>query len=215
MLVHGTTTLWTSFDRFGVKLPLSCDAQGLPLHVDQNPSIYPSFTTTQGVLALADCPAERGTYIGVPGSKAIFKQYESCLDKRRNSLGSQYVQLGPEHPSHTTLQDHAQTFPLRLGELVTWDSRTTHSNGTNTSLEYRAVAYISAGPAREVDRDAVFARRTAFSSGLGENVRSALMHASRPPRYANSTALKETRHPEQLTHLGRLLYGLDRYADLS
>ncbi|MBU0800382.1 MAG: hypothetical protein KKA05_05195, partial [Alphaproteobacteria bacterium] len=60
VLVWGRTDLWTSFDRVGVKLPHHEESKALPLHVDQNPNVHPGFKTVQGVLALSDCPAERG-----------------------------------------------------------------------------------------------------------------------------------------------------------
>src|SRR5262249_50234926 len=75
VLIWGRSELWTTFDRVGVKLHGHEDAGALPLHVDQNPNVHPSFHTVQGVLTLTDCPKERGTYVGVPGSKHLFADY--------------------------------------------------------------------------------------------------------------------------------------------
>jgi hypothetical protein len=100
---------------------------------------------------------------------------------------------------------------LRAGDIVTWDSRTTHANSANHSGESRYVAYVAAGPARESDWAAVSARSDAFRTGVGANVRDALMHASKKPRYTAPALLSANRQPEDLTVLGRLLYGIDRW----
>ncbi len=75
VLIWGRADLWTTFDRLGIKLPGHQESGPLPLHVDQNPNVHPAFRTVQGVLALSDCPVERGTFVGVPGSRKHFHEY--------------------------------------------------------------------------------------------------------------------------------------------
>ena len=98
----------------------------------------------QGVLALVDCPEERGTFVGVPGSRCLFDKYKDFASER-----GEFVQLDTSHAMTKELQDNAQAFPLRAGDVVSWDSRTTHANSENLSDETRCVAYVAAGPAGE------------------------------------------------------------------
>jgi ectoine hydroxylase-related dioxygenase (phytanoyl-CoA dioxygenase family) len=209
VLIWGTTELWSSFDRLGVKLPGHDESRALPLHVDQNPRIHADFKTVQGVLALVDCPAERGTFVGVPGSRSVFDQYGRFAPER-----GEFVELVPTDPIAATLSQHAQPIPLRAGCIVSWDSRTTHANTENVSDKTRYVAYVAAGPAREAEPDLIRAREDAFRSGVGSNVREALMHASKKARYADYDKLVKVREPEQLTLLGRLLYGWESYGKI-
>ncbi|MDA2923021.1 phytanoyl-CoA dioxygenase family protein, partial [Patescibacteria group bacterium AH-259-L07] len=206
VMFWGRADLWSSFDRLGIKLSGHKESKALPLHVDQNPRIHTDFKTTQGVLALTDCPVERGTFVGVPGSKKYFKEYEHMAEGQ-----GEYVELNVSDPVAKILQQNMQPIPLRADDLISWDSRTTHANSENISDTIRYVAYISQGPAREDDLNTINARDEAFRTGMGSNVRDALMHASKPPRYTNPSAISRVRAPEQLTLLGKLLYGQEKY----
>lgn len=206
VLIWGRADLWTTFDRFGIKLPGHGESKALPLHVDQNPNVHPEFRTVQGVLALADCPAERGTFVGVPGSKGFFGNYGGMAKN-----GGEYVELETDQPISSSVADFTQPCPLRAGSLISWDSRTTHANSANVSDQTRFVAYIAYGIQRQDDASAIGARVDGFMSGLGMNVRDALMHASKKPRYTNQHRLAGLRRREQFTALGRLIYGKDRY----
>lgn len=210
VLIWGRADLWTSFDRVGVKLPHHEESGALPLHVDQNPNVHPGFKTVQGVLALTDCPVERGTFRGVPASRHLFAQYAGMA---KNS--GEYVELDTTLPVAAQLESHAQAFPLRAGNLISWDSRTTHANTENISDEMRMVFYMAAGPAREDSPEALAARMDALKTGLGINVREALMHATKKPRYTASEMLACVRQPEQLNLLGELLYGTKSYGPIA
>ena len=210
VLIWGRADLWTSFDRLGLKLPDHEESYGLPLHVDQNPLVHPDFRTVQGVLALADCPLERGTFLAVPGSRQHFPEYAAMATNR-----GEFVQLDTAHPIAATLAAQAQALPLRAGDLVSWDSRTTHANTANLSSQPRFVAYLAAGPVpAEKTAEQRKIRQEAYTSGLGSNVREALLHASKKPRFTAPEALRKTRALEQLTLLGELLYGEKSYASL-
>ncbi len=206
VIIWGRAELWTSFDRFGIKLPGHHESEALPLHVDQNPRVHPHFRTTQGVLALSDCPVERGTFIGVPGSKKYFMEYGTMARD-----DGEYVELDTTVPVADMLEKNMQPIPLRAGDLISWDSRTTHANSRNNSKDTRFVAYISAGVAKEDDLDSINARQKGFGAGVGSNVRDAFMHASKPPRYNNPKAVACLRKSERLTLLGKLLYGQEKY----
>lgn len=209
VMIWGKADLWTSFDRLGVKLPGHEESYALPLHVDQNPLIHPDFKTIQGVVALADCPVERGTFVGVPGSRSIFSEYSRFAPER-----GEFVELIPTDPIAETLNKNAQPIPLRAGHVVSWDSRTTHANTENKSQEARYVAYVAAGPAREDSKELIGTRMEAFHTGIGSNVREALMHASKKARYSNYAKLEKVREPENLTLLGELLYGKESYGKI-
>ena len=210
VLIWGRTDLWTSFDRVGIKLPQHEESKALPLHVDQNPNIHPGFKTVQGVLALRDCPTERGTFFGVPGSRRYFSHY---ADMAKNK--GEHVELDNSTAIAKAFNAKAQPIPLRAGDFVSWDSRTTHANTENVSNDTRFVLYLAAGPAREDLPEAIAARTDALASGIGSNVREALMHASKKPRYTNPDALTRVREPEQLNLLGKLLYGTESYAKIA
>lgn len=209
VMIWGKVELWTSFDRLGVKLPEHEESYALPLHVDQNPLIHPDFKTVQGVLALIDCPVERGTFVGVPGSRAVFNEYKRFAPER-----GEFVELLSSDSLAETLNLNAEPIPLRAGHIVSWDSRTTHSNTENKSKKTRYVAYIAAGPAREESQELINARMEAFRTGIGSNVREALMHASKKARYSDYEKLEKVREPEQLTLLGKLLYGQESYGKI-
>ena len=206
VLIWGRTDLWTSFDRLGVKLSSHKESYSLPLHIDQNPKIHTNFKTVQGVLALDDCPIERGTFVAVPGSRKYFLDYIRMAPEK-----GEYVELDTSDRIAAKLKKKKQALPLRKGDLVTWDSRTTHSNTGNISRKTRFVAYVAMGPAKENNRFAIKARKEAFKTGLGSNVREALMHASKKPRYTNQKAILKIRKKEKLTLLGELIYGQKKY----
>lgn len=209
VVLWGRPDLWTTYDRFGVKLPGHQESAALPLHVDQNPKEHPNFKTVQGVLALVDCPVDRGTLVAVPGSRALFADYLPMAPDH-----GEYVELDTDTELHDRLGEAAQALALRRGDLVSWDSRTTHANTANISDRARFVALMAAGIAVPEDYQAVIARQEAFETGVGSNVRSALMHASKKPRYSNPAALAQVRRAEDLTPLGRRLYGTVDYGAL-
>ncbi len=106
VLIWGRADLWTTFDRLGIKLPGHGESKALPLHVDQNPNVHPEFRTVQGVLALADCPQERGTFVGVPGSKQFFGRYGSMAKN-----AGEYVELDTSEADVRPLLDRARPSP--------------------------------------------------------------------------------------------------------
>jgi Phytanoyl-CoA dioxygenase (PhyH) len=208
VVLWGRPFLWTSFDRLGVKLPHGDESKGLPLHVDQNPTVHSSFQTIQGVIALDDCPVERGTFVAIPRSSQYFSQYSEFISP---GYKGEYILLPDTSELYKT---NSQAIPIKKGCIVSWDSRTTHCNSDNISTIPRFVAYVSTGIAKDCE-EAIESRKKAFSSGLGENNRNAYMHASKKPRFTNPELMQTLRHPEKLTLLGQALYGLINYEDIS
>ena len=208
VVIWGQAELWSSFDRFGLKLPHHPESAALPLHVDQNPLQDPEFKTVQGVLALSDCPIDRGTFVAVPGSKTYFHEYEQIAGQ------GEYVQLDQESDLAKVLLPYVQPIPIRSGDAVTWDSRTTHSNSANISDQLRAVAYVAAGPVPMNSTEAIKPRLEALSTGLGSNQRGSLMHASMRPRFTAAQAIAKVQNQADLTYLGKLLYGIESYGQV-
>lgn len=209
-LIWNSPYLWVSFDRLGIKTPSGESSMGLDLHVDQNPNVHPDFTTVQGVLALEDCPVERGTFAVVPGSRHSFKKYSQFI--KPGYIG-EFVPL-EDSDLQKELLSQKQLIPLRKNCIVTWDSRTTHANSSNISNTNRYVCYISAGLAKEDRKDLIEIRQKAFISGLGSNVREAYLHASKKPRFTNEEYINSVREKEILNPLGECLYGFKSYNDL-
>lgn len=210
VILWGSPFLWTTFDRLGIKTPQGSDSMGLPLHVDQNPAVHPNFTTIQGVLALEDCPLEVGTFVGVPGSKQHFSEYMNFINC---DYKGEYIELPNSSGLYKLLDNHKQAIPIKQGNIVSWDSRTTHANSNNLSNINRYVAYISTGLAKENNNELIDIRQKYFKSGLGYNVREAYLHASKKPRFTNEDFMKSVRNEEKLNSLGLCLYGLNKYKD--
>lgn len=211
-LIWRRPDLWVTFDRFGVK-PAEHQSltKALPLHVDQSPAIHPQFRTIQGILALADCPAEVGTTVLAPGSRIHFQEFLPFTQPNE-----QYVELSDQsHPILRQLNEQAQQVPLRKGSIVTWDSRTAHANSANYSETTRYVALVAAGIAKEGQPHLRALRQQYYQSGIGKNERDAFMHASLRPRYTDPVAIRRVREPEQLTVLGEALYGFKTYGEIT
>lgn len=204
-----TPFLWTTFDRLGLKPPEGENSQGLPLHVDQNPSVHSNFTTIQGVLALEDCPVERGTFVAVPQSIHYFDHYQDFISLEYKG---EYIALAKQSELFSLFEQHKQLIPIKEGQLISWDSRLTHANSPNISQKNRYVAYLSTGMAKK-DEKIKHIRKEYFKNGLGANIREAYLHASKKPRYT-SLELNNVREKENLNILGQLLYGFIDYKDI-
>jgi ectoine hydroxylase-related dioxygenase (phytanoyl-CoA dioxygenase family) len=209
VLLWNTPFLWTTFDRIGIKITKNIESKGLQLHVDQNPSVHPDFRTIQGVLALSDCPIERGTFSVVPKSSQYFKEYLKFI---KDDYKGEFVELPINSDLYKKIICNQQAIPLQSGNIVSWDSRTTHANTDNFSSENRYVVYISTGLAKN-NNDLITHRKNSYETGLGLNIRDAYMHASKKPRFTNSELINKIREPEELTLLGECLYGFKKYGD--
>lgn len=201
--------LWTSFDRVGIKTSHDFDL-GLPLHVDQNPRVHPHFNTIQGVLVLSDCPVERGTFQGVPKSWKDFRHY---ADFANPEYTGEYVELPVDSELYKNIKKRTQIVPLQKGSLLSWDSRTTHSNTQNKSNENRYVVYVSTGLEKAHRQDLIDKRVSAWKDGDGYNLREAYMHASKKPRF-DSQIINKYRETDNLTPLGKCLYSIEKYGDI-
>lgn len=208
-LLWRRSDLWVTFDRLIMKRFGAAEASALPLHVDQNPTIDPQFKTLQGVLSLVDSPLGSGTFKAVPNSRSSFAAYE-----RAGAGRGQYIELPPSSWA-TPFRTAAQAIPMRAGDYVVWDSRTTHAN-TAVELEnhVRLAALIAMGPSGGWSANASAIRSSSYTTGLGTDDRDALCHASFQPRFSDARALAAVRRPERLTRLGSMLYGLEEFPKL-
>jgi len=204
VLLWQNLKLNTTFDRIGIKIKGIDGDKGLPLHVDQNPVVHPNFHTIQGVLALSDCTTN-GTIV-VPKSKNDFFKYKEYIPE---GYEGEHVELIEDSELFNKMHSKKVYLELKQGNMLSWDSRTTHTNISNTSID-RFVMYTSTGI--QIEEEKMRTKRIElFKNGNGENVRDAYCHASKKPRFSND--LNFCRKEEQLSELGRLLYGFDRYED--
>jgi ectoine hydroxylase-related dioxygenase (phytanoyl-CoA dioxygenase family) len=209
VLIWGRADLWTTFDRFGVKLPRHEESKGLPLHIDQSPLLGTEYKFVQGVLALSNCPEESGVTVLVPNSRSKFESF-----KKYGLPEEEYISFeSAQEDELRELKSKLQPIPLRAGDILSWDSRTVHTNTDNTSdHKTRFIAFVSTGISRESSNELVNARVAQFKLGTSRSLRDAYMYATFRPRYDNPAAIASVRKPEKLTLLGRLLYGFEKYA---
>lgn len=190
----GSEKLWVVFDRV-IHQKANEDEDPLPPHVDQNPIINPEFFNVQAMIALRDMNESTGTLAVIPKSHLFFQRYSEWTKP-----GDGYVEYQDDDlPSFIGLR-------LKKGELVIWDSRTTHSRFRGTPEADRYAALITFTLAK--DDPKLYERRLKyFNEGIGWNDHEAGLRATARPR------LEETlRHnPESLSPLGRKLYGLDKW----
>lgn len=209
-LILNCAQLWCTFDRVGFK-PSSTEVANenslaLGWHVDQNPKNHPGFQTIQGVLALEDCSSEVGCTQVALGSINHFLDY-------KKSIAPNYTgDFVPYTKTKDGWEIVSQDIAIERGCILTWDSRTTHRNSENTCLnKHRFVAYISANIAKPHDQKAIDLREQLVKSSLGANERFAYAHASKKPRFSDSEYLCKIKKPEELSWLGKRLYGKESY----
>lgn len=192
--ILGTKQLWVVFDRV-IHQKIGEGEDPLPPHVDQNPVTNPGFSNVQAMLALRDMNESSGTLAVVPKSPLFFSEYAAWTKP-----GDGYVEYqGDNLPAFVGLR-------LKEGELVIWDSRTTHSRFRGEPKADRYAALITFTYAKE-DMTLVSLRHKYFNEGIGWNCHDAGLRATSRPRCEQS--LRHT--PEKLTALGRKLYGFDKW----
>lgn len=186
--------LWVVFDRV-IHQKTDEGEDPLPPHVDQNPVTHPGFFNVQAMIALRDMNESTGTLAVIPKSPLFFHEYIAWTKP-----GDGYVEYQREMlPTFAGLR-------LKAGEIVIWDSRTTHSRFRGIPKADRYSALITFTLAKE-DPELIAMRQKYFTEGMGWNCHEAGLRATARPRCAQSL-----RHnPEQLTELGRKLYGLEKW----
>ncbi len=188
----GREKLWVVFDRV-IFQKHSEDEDALPPHVDQNPIDHPAFFNVQAMIALRNMDETTGTLAVIPSSSQFFHQYSQWVKP-----GDGYVEYQGE------LTAPFVGLRLKEGQLVIWDSRTTHSRYRGEAKSNRYAALITYTNAKE-DQELIDLRLKAFTNGTGSNNHEAGLRATAPPRCAHS--LRQT--AEVLTPLGRKLYAID------
>ncbi|NGX58143.1 MAG: hypothetical protein K940chlam3_01048 [Chlamydiae bacterium] len=192
--IFGTEKLWVVFDRVIHQL---VDEYESPLnpHVDQNPVVHPHFFNVQAMLALRDMNEGTGTLALVPRSHQFFHEYKEWSDSHVGFV---------EHCGKRKLSFIGVR--LKEGQLVIWDSRTTHCRFRGSPLSNRYAALLTFTKA-ENNQELIDLRLKAFKEGVGVNHHQAGLRATAKPRLEIS--LRETQ--EDLTPLGRKLYGLENW----
>jgi ectoine hydroxylase-related dioxygenase (phytanoyl-CoA dioxygenase family) len=201
-----TNKLWCSFDRVVFK---PCEGESsiqLPFHVDQNPSTNPGFCCTQGLVAITNCTIQGGTTKLVPESQRDFIDFSDIA-----RAGRQYIEIADASSDVLNqFESRALSIPVRPGDALIWDSRVTHANGNNTSGEDRVAVLVSYQPASDY-RTIRQIRLNAFRNCESVNYRKGRMHASSLPRFQSCKLMRDNRITEDLTDLGKLVYGIIEY----
>lgn len=192
--IFNADNLWVVFDRVIYQNVHEGDDPLNP-HVDQNPVENPDFFNVQAMLALRDMNEFTGTLALVPKSPLFFHEYAQWSKPHDG-----YV----EHQGTRTLSFVG--LRLKEGQIVIWDSRTTHSRFRAEGLYNRYAALLTFTLAKQ-DQDLIDLRIKYFNEGIGWNNHKAGLRATARPRC--ETALRE--NPEELTPLGRKLYGFDSW----
>jgi hypothetical protein len=135
-MVYATRRLWVSLDHVAFKPPVRDAgedeaAQALPIHWDVDPRsgrhLY------QAILHLSDSPAERGAFRCVP---ALWHDREGWFD-RHPGAGTDDIDLEG---------NKVIAVPCRAGDLLIFDSRMPHGNGTNTDRAPRITQAVTMQP---------------------------------------------------------------------
>jgi hypothetical protein len=194
------TALWVSFDRVCAKLPADpahpeWGDSGF-LHWDCDPFAARARLTLQGVLCLADTPAEAGGFRCMPGChKPPF--IEACRAAHMAAGGE-----GRFHPAELAGKDgwpDVTPVPARAGDYIIWDRRLPHGNGANRSQSVRYCQYI-----------------LYYQPSPDSQVEPRIHDCTTPGAHGGFPADPEgfeARHfrPLQLTPLGRRIAGLDSW----
>ena len=134
--IWGTDELWVSFDRANMNPPArqpDWDYQGM-YHWDIDTSLDPIPLMVQGVLYLADTPADGGGFQCTPGMHKRFYEWVKTQPADRH----------PYRPDPTGLD--IQTIPGKAGDLLIWHSLLPHGNSRNRSTKPRLAQYITMSP---------------------------------------------------------------------
>jgi ectoine hydroxylase-related dioxygenase (phytanoyl-CoA dioxygenase family) len=192
--IFGSEKLWVVFDRVIYQNPADND-DALTPHVDQNPLNHPNFFNVQAMLALRDMNENTGTLAVVPKSPLFFQDYAQWAKPKDGYIENQ----GGRALQFVGLR-------LKEGQIVIWDSRTTHSRFRGEALSNRYAALLTYTLAKD-NAALTDLRMKYFKEGIGWNNHDAGLRATASPRCEYS--LRETE--EILTDLGRKLYGLDSW----
>jgi len=133
-----TDELWVSFDRANMNPPArkpDWDYEGM-YHWDLDTSLDPLPFMVQGVLYLADTPADGGGFQCTPGMHRQFPEWVKTQPADRH----------PRQPDPRGLD--IQTIPGNAGDLLIWHSMLPHGNSRNHSTTPRLAQYITMYPPR-------------------------------------------------------------------
>lgn len=186
-----TEELWVSFDRASMNPPERHDFKftGPYLHWDMSLDDMPVRLKVQGVLYLADTPANQGAFTCIPG---FHRKLEKWLEN-----------LPPDTDPRKVVKEEsgAKAVEGKAGDLVIWHSALPHGSSPNHATYPRMAQYITMSPA-PVDNEQA---RQSRIQGWRERLTGLGKHQAEKEHHQGKTA--------ELTPLGRKLLGLDRWRD--
>ena len=186
-----TEKLWVSFDRASMNPPERHDFKfgGPYLHWDMSLDDMPVRLKVQGVLYLADTPANQGAFTCIPG---FHRKLEGWLESLPSDTDPRQV-----------VKDEPGAKPVagKAGDLVIWHSALPHGSCPNHATYPRMAQYITMSPA-PVDNDTA---RQSRIEGWRERLTGLGKNQTEKEHHQGQTA--------ELTPLGRKLLGLDRWED--
>jgi len=192
----GSQRLWVVFDRVIYQQQEESESNLTLLpHVDQNPITYPEFSHLQGMVALADMNERTGVLSVVPKSPIFFTDYLQWVEGRESYIPNQ----SPTLPTFVGLC-------VKKGDLIIWDSRTTHSRYRESVLgdeRYAALISFMKVPTTSNYSQLREERLRCFKQGIGANNHEAGLRATASPRFEHPLRVET----ERLTRLGERLYG--------
>lgn len=192
--ILGTEKLWVSLDRASMKPPSRPDRPDWEhlgfIHWDVDVTKLPVPFGVQGVLSLTETGADQGGFQCVPGAHRRLETWAKEHPIRPGTKSSPQVD-----------ESEVRKVAMRAGDLLIWHRGLPHGNGHNTSNRPRLAQYILMFPAHE-ENEADRQQRI----GLWRD----RLHPPGFPGDPRQIESKQGRTAE-LTPLGRMLLGLDRW----
>eukprot|EP00004_Rigifila_ramosa_P024669 TRINITY_DN7223_c0_g1_i2.p1 TRINITY_DN7223_c0_g1~~TRINITY_DN7223_c0_g1_i2.p1 ORF type:complete len:311 (+),score=49.68 TRINITY_DN7223_c0_g1_i2:3-935(+) len=219
----GRSDLWVSIDRCALKLPASAKHPEFQhpgfTHWDYDPTAPHPTLQLQGVLALADTPADAGGFHCYPGMHRYLPRLISSL---RSPIAPSAVEtfyartlpiLSPvADPAWRALEHHV--VPCQAGDLIIWRGELAHGNGLNRSSAPRLAQYMTMFPAMPSDaresqrRVSCWRKRLCGMSALFPQV----LDRNPDALWMSADVDRSAATPAVLTELGERLLGAELWA---
>jgi hypothetical protein len=184
--ILGTQSLLVSLDRVGLKRPSIGPVPGQSdwagrgfMHLDINPWHAPRERQFQGLVALSDAAPDDGGFWCLAGMHRELDQWASTHAAAAVPSTQTMVDIPMDH----TASERLRHVPLKIGDLLVWDSRLPHGNAPSRSERFRGCVYIRMFPSASLTADEIKERVDSFLE-------------SRPPRrFSTGTLIHSTPTP--------------------
>ena len=164
--VLGCQDLVTSFDGWCFRRPTQKNKKKPWFHIDQKESEGNEFSSFQGMLCLNTVGEDDACFGVIPESHKHYEAVRQICDKGWTYSDEQLAEIKEK------LNLKPKRIPLKAGQLVLWDSRTSHSgmaakkqpkvNPANLREGWRFMIYVSMLPKRGMDEASKKRRRATF-----------------------------------------------------